>query len=277
MQKRINGQAVVSPPTDVAANTILYWDATNLRWVSLLAPTGLAPKRIIWNGTGLQWFGKEDGFYIEDDFEGSSAPFGQLAWSATTVNSGLVFQASASVATEPGIVTLSTNTTNNAVALLRLDNGIRLFGGGEFRQTWRFKIATLSDAHDTYKFQIGYADSNSASAHVDGVWLEYDSSSSANWRLVASSNGVTTVTTSTTAVSTSVHDLTIVVNAAGTLATFYLDGVSLGTVASNIPTGASRACGPEAYLQKTGGDVGTTARTVDLYFYSELWLSSAGR
>jgi hypothetical protein len=75
-------------------------------------------------------------------------------------------------------------------------------------------------------------------------------------------------TTGTVVTAGQWYKLAVEVNAAGTLVTYYIDDVSVGTIATNIPTGVGRTFGPAVKIEKSAG---TTARTflIDYcqYFY----------
>jgi hypothetical protein len=130
-------------------------------------------------------------------------------------------------------------------------------------------IATLSDATQRYQLVIGLFDTATAANQVDAVSFVYDeggvstgSAASANWQIRTASNSTRSWTTTTTAVAAATwYKLRVEVNAAGTSATFYINGANVGTIATNIPTGTARALGFGHLMIKS---VGTTARTMDI-------------
>lgn len=170
-------------------------------------------------------------------------------------------------ANHPGLVELSTGTTTTGRAAIGQSTVVGasplILGGGTVVYDAIVKIPTLSDATERYIIRLGLCDAVGADC-TDGAYFEYDESASANWRCKTASNSVRTTNTSTTAVAAATYvRLTIVVNAAGTSVAFYLDGVevtggSCSPIATNIPTGASRATGWFANILKSAG---TTART----------------
>ena len=131
-------------------------------------------------------------------------------------------------------------------------------------------VTTLSTSAERFQLIVGLFDTQTAANQVDGVYFLYDeggvstsSAASANWQQCTVSNSVRTFNTTSTAVSAGTWvTLRIEINAAGTLATFYIDGTATGTTHNtNIPTGTARATGMGMLLIKS---VGTTARTVDI-------------
>jgi hypothetical protein len=108
------------------------------------------------------------------------------------------------------------------------------------RVTMRVQVSQLQTSADHYAFRVGFLDATAAKP-TDGAYIEYDTSASANWRYCTANNSVRTETASGTAVTAGAwHLLAIEVNAAGTSAEFFLNGASLGTITTNIPTGAAR-------------------------------------
>ncbi len=130
-------------------------------------------------------------------------------------------------------------------------------------------IATLSDATRRYQLVIGLFDTTTAANQVDAVSFVYDeggvstgSAASPNWQIRTASNSARSWTTTTTAVAAATwYKLRVEVNAAGTSATFYINGANAGTIATNIPTGTTRALGFGHLMIKSAG---TTARTMDI-------------
>ena len=58
--------------------------------------------------------------------------------------------------------------------------------------------------------------------------------------------------------------ITVIVNPAGNKAEFFQDGVSLGTVTTNIPTGAGRSTGHGTLFLKSAGTTDITFIDVDM-------------
>jgi hypothetical protein len=84
---------------------------------------------------------------------------------------------------------------------------------------------------------------------------------SGNWVCVCRSNSVETTSNTSTAIDTSNYQaLEIEVNASASSASFYINGASVATIATNIPSGATRATGIcPVWITKSAG---TTTRAV---------------
>lgn len=161
----------------------------------------------------------------------------------------------------PGVLGLQTSTgATNAAGVNTGFNSMSLGGGSWEMNIGQRSPSTASDGTDTYQVLIGFFDANTAN-QTDGVYFLYDSqgvstgsAASANWQIVTASNSTRTFTTTSSAVGTSTYStLKITINAAGTLATFYVNGVSVGTSSTNIPTGTSRGLGYGARIIKSAG------------------------
>jgi hypothetical protein len=156
-----------------------------------------------------------------------------------------------------------TTTTGRAGGSPTLLGQLRL-GQGLMRYDAYIRFPTLSDGTETYLARFGFLDSQSADA-VDGVYFEYDSTVSANWRTNTSNNSTRTKTSSAIAVDTNFNRLSIIVNAAGTSASFYVNGTELtgssaSPITTNIPTGAGRETSIMHHIIKSAG---TTNRTME--------------
>jgi hypothetical protein len=134
----------------------------------------------------------------------------------------------------------------------------------------RVRISALSDATDTYILRVGMIDTRGDVESTDCAYFRYTHSvNSGNWQGVTRRNGSETTASGGTAAAptTSYKKLGILVNAAGTLVTFFIDDVSMGTCATNIPTGAARATGfGGAFITRTSGNANTRSLYAD-YFY----------
>lgn len=196
------------------------------------------------------------------DFENvlTGTPFG-----ASNNGTGATVSAGTATAAHPGTAQTSTGTTTTGRGAASTGVAIILLGGGSWIWEADINIAALDDGTDTYTLRLGFLDILTADV-VDGVYFEYDKSVSANWRICTANNSTRTKTNTSTAVAAATWiRLRFEINAAGTSAEFFIDGVSVGTIATNIPTAAGRETGMGWALQKTAG---TNARTFDLdYWY----------
>jgi hypothetical protein len=148
------------------------------------------------------------------------------------------------------------------------------FGGGSWIYESYVYVEALSNATDRFRFLSGFGDLATAANENNGAIITYDeggtangTSASANWQCVTINNGVRTLTTTSVAVSISWVKLRIVVNAAATSITYFIDGTLVATHTTNIPTFAStRRFKVKQGIFKT---IGTAIRNVhcDYLFY----------
>jgi hypothetical protein len=131
-----------------------------------------------------------------------------------------------------------------------------LLGGGTWALEAVLYLPNLSDAGQEYDCRFGLGDLQGGD-HANGVYFEYDRNGSVNWRMCAANASTYTRTATSTAVAAATWvRLRIEVNAAASSAEFFINGVSVGTVATNIPT-ANRVY-PILHFVKSAG--GTTRR-----------------
>lgn len=211
-------------------------------------------------------------FELYDDFVATSNA-GNTGWTATVSGSGAAVStnstSAASVAGRPGIVNLSTGTTTTGHANLGRGNNLGsgfLIGGGPIKYEAAIYLADLSAVGEEFIIRIGLGDTTGAD-QVDGVYFIYDRLTSVNWIMGTAANSVRTATASSTAVAEDAWlRLTIEVNSAGSSATYYVNGTSIGSVSTNLPSGAARHTGQMCGIIKSAG---STARSYDLdYVYT---------
>jgi hypothetical protein len=76
---------------------------------------------------------------------------------------------------------------------------------------------------------------------------------SGNWVCKSAAGGTRTTVNSGTAVTFAWHTLRIVFDGTAANATCYVDGTSIGTLSSNLPTGSGNGTTPHFQLLKTLG------------------------
>lgn len=199
------------------------------------------------------------GFY-EEFLNGGAVLGGNMAGANSGAGSGVT--ALTSTATELGLMQLATGTTTTGRASVSANlAGVR-FGTDAWYFCTRYRVGNLSDGTETYSLRYGFIDSITAES-TDGVFWRYTHSvNSGNWQLVARNNNNETgsiINTSTAPVTSGLQKLEIIVNAAGTSVEGFIDGVSVGTITTNIPTASGRETGYGLFILKSAG---TTSRGV---------------
>lgn len=236
--------------------------------VEMLALTG-TDGQIVYNtsyGQHFRWsidrwtpFGTipiRKGYLLEDDFIGTNAaaPMGQLSWSvggnAATLNN--------SAADHPGVAGLNTAAGSTRSALHLRSDSMYFDANADHFQEWIIKTpSALSDATDEYSVAFGFHDVTTYSATgqaVDGAYFIYDRAThGTTWQAKTAANSVTTTTD--TAITFSANTwvrLGILVKGV-TSVEFFINGVSVATITTNIPSGASRPTGPNAVMNRSAG------------------------
>lgn len=173
--------------------------------------------------------------------------------------------ASTNEADHPGVCTLATGTTTTGRASCSTAMNTILLGGGRIRFTALVKIVTLSDGTDTYTFRSGFGDEVGISftEFVDGVAFRYSNGvNSGKWECYCRANDVeTTADSGITVAADTWYCLQIEVNDDASSASFYIDGVSVATIATNIPSASTRDTSIVwAWMQKSAGTNAREAR-----------------
>jgi hypothetical protein len=133
-----------------------------------------------------------------------------------------------------GVAQLTTGTTTTGRACSISASIVRL-GDGSARYDSILRIPTLDDLVDTFIVIAGIG-GTSTGEHANGCYFAYDRTIGTNWQCKTSSSSVRTTADSGVAVTTSYVRLTVIVNAAGTSVAFYINGVLVATITTNIPT-----------------------------------------
>ncbi len=117
------------------------------------------------------------------------------------------------------------------------NNGHIKVGGGEITLIWVIKQGALASS-GSYTQRVGFFDA--LGTINNGIYFQYtDTANSGAWQLITKNGGSTTTANSADTVTTDWTALKIVVNAAGTSVSFFVDDVECANspVATNIPTG----------------------------------------
>lgn len=179
---------------------------------------------------------------IFDDFFFTTAAvngylLSQQAWNLSGANTWLQSTNTATAA-HPGVVGHSAFTsTSRSMTLGTSLTSAFVLGGGAITLNWVFNIGTTSNSTNRYVLNVGIGDTVATSAIANGCWFQYsDNINSGNWTFNTSAASSPTNSNSSTAVTSGWHNAQITINAAGTLVTYVMDGVTLGTIALTIPT-----------------------------------------
>jgi len=182
----------------------------------------------------------------------------QYVAASETAHPGVI--GNASTTTRAGILTTAGSTSGTTATPI-------LLGGGVVTINWVIKIATTSTVTNRYTLYCGLLDLNSAEAN-NGVYLVYsDNLNSGKWvGRTAAGGSRNDVNDTGSAVTTAWYNLGCTINAAASSVEFFVNGVSLGTQASTIPT--ANPIGISANLIRSAGTVAANSVLVDLMYFT---------
>lgn len=203
-----------------------------------------------------------------DDFCGVTSPFGDYPWvlvSTGTVSSTLAFPTSSSNVI--GCAAYSLTLAADTFGLRRNLTTGTYFGTATIVFEAGINIATLSGVSNSYIYRIGFGDVSTGTGDMNnGIYFEYDASTSTNWLIkTASASSRTTTTTSTAVAADTWTRLRIEIST--TSATFFIGGVNVGTISSDFPSGTSTRCSPIMRASRTAGLAVTYTFYVDYIMY----------
>jgi hypothetical protein len=168
-----------------------------------------------------------------------------------------------------GVYQLSNGTTNTGSARIYTNNSSLELGGGIIYCKNKIQILALTTALQDSILRVGIGDVITATTadqdHVNGVYFEYNRGSSLNWRICTSFTSIRTKINTTIPVVIGEHSVHYIVNETGTAIEFFINGVSVGTITTNIPIAVPM--GYNSYLKKI---IGTTPYTVR-FDYSQIF------
>jgi len=175
-----------------------------------------------------------------------------------------------------GAYRLSNGTSNTGSVRVFTNNLTFEIGGGITYCKNRLAIASLTTALQNSIFRIGIGDVITATTtdqdHVNGIYFEYNRGVSLNWRICTSSASVRTKVNTLIPVVVGDHSLHYEVNEASNSVEFFINGLSAGSITTNIPINVPM--GFNAYLKKI---IGTTPYLISLDYAQIFKRFSKGR
>jgi hypothetical protein len=174
-------------------------------------------------------------------------------------SSGLFASAAGEVG-HPGVVSMTTSTSAAGRSSLRTDHQAIIFDPASDLTVgeWTIKVPTLSTGSERFQIRCGFLDVESG-APSEGVYFEYDDATAAFWRIGARTGSSGSPTNTATTVTAATW-YTLRVELTGvTSAEFLINGISVGTVSTNIPSGTTHDVGLSCHIVKS---VGTTSRSM---------------
>jgi hypothetical protein len=198
------------------------------------------------------------GIELIDNFVATTAS-GNLGWTILTNSGAVGTTASIGDGSTMGLVRLETSTSATSAPTITLGSGATIvLGVNSLSIEFRMKVGALSTGAEEFIFRGGLSSSTTSAAPTNCVIFEYDRATSGNfWRIRCKTGASDTATVTASAVNTNWNSFKININATGTSAEFFINGVSVGTISTNIPTTTSSLTSPCFQMIKT---VGTTTR-----------------
>ena len=148
-----------------------------------------------------------------------------------------------------GIVRLTGGTTY--ASLMSSVGGISFReGGAQLRMGSAVKVLNVPDATDDYRAWWGYSiDVNSIGSYMSVIGIDY-ALSTTNYVCWTRRGGTQTTVVTSVAIDTSWHNMEVLINAANTSHTYYIDGVLVATITTNMPNAGSAAI---AFIEQVAG------------------------
>lgn len=170
----------------------------------------------------------------------------------------------------PGMITLTTGTTTTGRTVCSSSSATTsiVLGGGAIRFGSVFIIPTLSDGTNTFTIRTGLTNGGNGDGNY-GVYFRYTNGvNGGEWQGVALDGGAETTLDTNTAADTSWHRYEFEITAAGTSVEFFIDGSSVGTISSGLPTVGQTGVTPLA-IQKSAGTTARVARIDAFWLFLE--------
>jgi len=255
--------------TSYTTGDILYSSSTNN--LSKLAIGGAAQRLGIASGVPawVDFFDPTTSMFLYDDFVGL-ATTSILGWSnnssGTGAGIGLGDPSTLIDGNHQGIMRASTGTTTTGRGVAAVYQINLALGGGVLTYWTDIYIATLSTAGQAYVITIGLGDDNGSTEHGRGAYFYYaHGTNSGNWVGKTALASTRTSVNGSVAATTGWQRLKCVVNAGATSVEFFVNGTSIGTSTTNIPSGSSTWIAPMIKIVKSAG---TTDREIDVDYFA---------
>lgn len=200
----------------------------------------------------------------------TSNDIGGLAISNSGTGSGVVNQTAQQGQLRAGVLKLRTGTTDTGQAAITGQGNAVILGQGEHYFKSVMKLNDISLAPEEFSIQAGWTDDVDSNG-VDGVFFK---NSGGNWTANTIANNTITTVNTGIAASTDFICLEIIVDETDT-ATFYIEGIEVAQITTNIPTGTGRYTNytPCGIYKRTG----TAEVSVSLDLFTYQWKTNVQR
>ena len=224
------------------------------------------PQRKIYEGMGSR-------VLVQSDFLEPPASKASDGVGVAIAGAGALVGSIGTQADHPGTWALFTGTTAaGRVFIISSGLGSYQVGAGGITRTgtWISTGAVLSTALQRYTIRAGFFNVTLPNNVFRGIGFEYDDSQNGGrWQLeCVDAGGVTTVDSGVLVAINTWYFLEWEANAAGTSVEFFIDGVSVGTIATNIPTLENMFY--NTHIMKLIGTTNTLMAIDAYYVYQEI-------
>jgi hypothetical protein len=261
----------ITPYTDTTTTIgdIPYRNASN---VLTRLPIGSTNQRLVTRDgvpTWRQQFepARELSFY--DEFTSTSSPFGDFGWllfvAATSVNSTLPTGATTGFGVSRFL--FSGATSYGAIGR-NTSSGLYIQANSTLTFEAMIWIESLASVAEQYILRVGFGDVFTSSTDMsNGIYLEYNIATSANWLGRTSSGGSRSTVTSSIPVAAGSW-VRCGFTATSSSVSFFINGTNIGSTASNIPTTSSNRASPTFRAARSAGaSIVAYAFVIDYVYY----------
>lgn len=192
-------------------------------------------------------------------------------------NSGAVLSMNLeSTVGRPGVWTLTTAGSPLSCYLSLTQNntsyGTIVVTGGVITCVWSAKLEILSSVSGRFTAQLGMLIPSLATTQTDGFYFSYtDTVNSGKWVIVNAYNSSRTTTNTTVTADTNYHTFKVVINSNATSVEYFIDGVSVGTITTNI---CLNLVSPAVVLIQTSGSGASGAIDLDYVTLNQVFTST---
>jgi hypothetical protein len=181
-------------------------------------------------------------YRIADDFTGNTVALDSYGFQSTVSGTGanVISTSIFNNATDRaiGVVELESGTTSNSRATISSQIGAFATTYCTYDYQLRACLSDVGNVLQQFEATFGFIDNTStAPNHTDGIYFRFEGNgTNVNWECVTSASSVrTTVTTSSPVLINNFQIFRIFINEAGDQVQFYIDGVLVATITTNIP------------------------------------------
>lgn len=217
-----------------------------------LPGSGTAGARLLYDGSDALWE-TDNTISLVDHFlnAGSSSVFGSHSFE---YSGSITFGQTAGETNAPGQIYLNTGASTSGSGAFTTYASALAFGGSAITTRFKFRTpATNSDAANTFQLRLGFQDSATGTLPTDAACFLY-TTNNPNWvAYTASNSSATSADTGVVVTNNAWYIGEIVVASDATSVVYKINGVSVATNTTTVPSGTTRATGIASVIAKSNG------------------------